>query len=78
MLQVFYLDVAKLDLDVACVCNGFQVFQTFCECFNYFGRMLQVFYLDVTKVDMVSHMLHWDHLLQPPAAAAGALESIRT
>jgi hypothetical protein len=26
MLQMFYLDVAKLDLDVACICNGFQVF----------------------------------------------------
>jgi hypothetical protein len=26
MLQMFYLDVAKVDLDVAYVCNGFQMF----------------------------------------------------
>jgi hypothetical protein len=26
MLQVFYLDVAKVDVNVACVCYGFQVF----------------------------------------------------
>ena len=69
MLQVFYLDVAKLDLDVACVCNGFQVFsgvllvfQTYVASVStIFERMLEVFYLDVAKVEMVSHMLHWDH-----------------
>jgi hypothetical protein len=26
MLQMFHLDVAKIDLDVVCVYNGFQVF----------------------------------------------------
>ena len=31
MLQVFQLDVAKVDLDVACVCNGFEVI---CKCFR--------------------------------------------
>ena len=84
MLQVFYLDVAKLDLDVVCVCNGFQVFlgvlQVFsevcCKCFNYFGRMVQVFQLDVAKVDLVLHVSHWDHMPQPPAAVVGALESV--
>jgi hypothetical protein len=52
MLQMFYLDVAKLDLDVACICNGFQVFlgvlhvfsYVCCKCFNCFGCMLQVFH----------------------------------
>jgi hypothetical protein len=33
MLQLFYLDVAKLDLDVACVCNDFQVFSCVLQVF---------------------------------------------
>jgi hypothetical protein len=45
MLQVFYLDIVKkLDLDVACVCNGFQVF----------SGILQVFQLFRTYVTSVS------------------------
>jgi hypothetical protein len=34
MLQVFYLYVAKVDLDVACVCNGFQVFSGVLQLFQ--------------------------------------------
>jgi hypothetical protein len=44
MLQMFYLDVAKLDLDVACICNGFQVF----------SGILQVFQMYVASVLTVS------------------------
>jgi hypothetical protein len=81
MLQVFYMYVAKVDPDVACVCYSFQVFffgvlqlfQTYiCKYFNYFGCMLQVFHLDIAKVDMVLHMLQWDHQPQPPTAVAEA------
>jgi hypothetical protein len=38
--------------------------------------MFQVFHLDVAKVDLVLHMLQWDHLPQPLAVAAGALETV--
>jgi hypothetical protein len=34
MLQVFYPDVAKVDLDVACICNGFQVFSDILQVFQ--------------------------------------------
>jgi hypothetical protein len=34
MLQVFYLDVVNLDLDVACFCNGFQVFSGVLQVFQ--------------------------------------------
>jgi hypothetical protein len=72
MFQVFHTYVAgvlsefaKVDLDIAYVCNGFQVFlgvfQVFQmyvrKCFICFRCMLQVFYLDVIKVDLVLHML---------------------
>jgi hypothetical protein len=59
ILQVLYLDVAY-------VCNGFQVFSRCfacvsnicCKCFSYFGRMLQVFRLGVVKVDLgVAHVV---------------------
>jgi hypothetical protein len=33
MLQVFYPYVAKVELDVACVCNGFQVFSGILQLF---------------------------------------------
>ena len=50
MLQVFYIDVAKVDRDVAHVA---MVFSSVCpECFICFRRMLQLFYLDVAKVDL--------------------------
>ena len=73
-VAIVYLYVAKVNLDVACVCNGFQVFSgvfttvsdVCCKCFNCFERMLQVFHVDIAKVDLVLHMLQWDHLSQPP------------
>jgi hypothetical protein len=34
MLQMFYLYVAKVDLDVASVCNGFQVFSGVLQVFQ--------------------------------------------
>jgi hypothetical protein len=60
-LQVFHLDVAY-------VCNDFQVFprcfasvsDVCCKCFSCFRHMLQVFHLGDAKVDLVLHMLQWD------------------
>jgi hypothetical protein len=67
MLQLFYLNVTKVDLDVAYVFNGYTCIssvsdnQTYvCKCFSCFRRMLQVFHLDVAKVVLVLHMLQWD------------------
>ena len=41
--KYFHLDVAKVDLDITYVCNGFQVFLgIFFKCFR---RMFQVFHL---------------------------------
>jgi hypothetical protein len=65
MLQVFYLDVAKVDLDIAYVTMAFKCLQMFLQRFQtyiasvsaIFGCMLQVFHLDVAKVDQVFHML---------------------
>jgi hypothetical protein len=52
MFQVFYLDVAKVDLDVAYTC----IFQSYVfKCFRCFIHMLQVFYLDV------AYVLQWLH-----------------
>jgi hypothetical protein len=47
MFQVFHLDVAKVDLDVAytCMLHGY-VF----ECFRCFICVLQVFHLDIAYV----------------------------
>jgi hypothetical protein len=50
MLQVFYIDVVKVDRDVAHVTI---VFSSVCsKCFICFKCMLQVFHLDVAKVDV--------------------------
>jgi hypothetical protein len=58
---VFYLDVAY-------ICNGFQVFHSHVSNVSFvFRRILQVLHLDVLKVDWVLHILHWD----PTAAATG-------
>jgi hypothetical protein len=70
MLQVFYTDVAKIDLDVAfvakvCTCmlqasvpNVSSIFQTYvASVSSAFFYMLQVLYLNVSKVDLVLHML---------------------
>jgi hypothetical protein len=70
MLQVFHL-VSKVDLDVAYVCYGFQVFSDIftsvsnvcCKCFSYFGLMLQVFHLNIKKVNLVLHVTMGTHLL---------------
>ena len=51
--KCFFLDVAKVYIDVACVCWLYtHVSSVYFKCFICFRRMLQVFYLDVTKVDL--------------------------
>jgi hypothetical protein len=66
MLQMFYLNVAKVDLDVAYVCNGYTRVQVFsgvlqvfemhvCKCFGYFGYTLQVFYNTPNVTSSLSH-----------------------
>jgi hypothetical protein len=62
MLQVFHLDVAKVDLDVAYIAMAIHA----SVCFKYFicfRCMLHVFHLDVSKVDLREHMLQWRHRL---------------
>jgi hypothetical protein len=51
MLQLFYLGVAKVDLDVAYVCNGY-VANVCSKCSICSRRMLKLFNLDVVKVDL--------------------------
>ena len=47
---MFYVDVAKVDQNVADVA---MVFSSVCpKCFICFRRMLQVLHLDVAKVDL--------------------------
>jgi hypothetical protein len=46
MLQVLYINVAKVDCDVAYVSSACP------KCFICFRRMLQVFCLDVAEVDL--------------------------
>ena len=55
MLQVFHLNVAKVDLDVAYV--AMTIHACF-KCFICFRCMLQVFHLDISKVDLGEHMFH--------------------
>jgi hypothetical protein len=52
MLQVFRLDVAQVDPDVAYV--AIPIHACF-KCFVCFRRMLQMFHLDVSRVDLVLH-----------------------
>ena len=53
MLQVLYIDVAKVDRDVAHVGMAIHVcFKCMFQIFHLSRRMLQVFYLDVAKVDL--------------------------
>jgi TRAP-type C4-dicarboxylate transport system permease small subunit len=69
MLQMFYLDVAKLVWDVAYVAMPIHV------CFICFRRILQMFHRNVSKVDrdVACHLwLAESGLPQPPVAAAGA------
>jgi hypothetical protein len=60
MLQVFHLDVIKVDLNVAYI--GMAIHACF-KCFICFRYMLQMFCLDVSKVDLVLHMLQWHRWL---------------
>jgi hypothetical protein len=61
MLQVFHLDVAKVDLDVAYVA------MTIHACFKHifqvhlFQTYVAVFYLDVLNVDLGEYMFHMLH-----------------
>jgi hypothetical protein len=51
---VFYMDVAKVDSDVAFVAMAIHGVASVCsKCFICFRRMLQVFYLDVAYVASV-------------------------
>jgi hypothetical protein len=53
MLQLLYIDVAKVDRNVAHVVMDIHVCSSVCfKCLIYSRRMSQVFYLDVTKVDL--------------------------
>jgi hypothetical protein len=49
MLQMFHMDVAKVNRDIAHV---IMVVYLCFKCMFCFRRMLQVFYLDVAKVDL--------------------------
>jgi hypothetical protein len=49
MLEVFYIDVVKIDWDVTHVAMVFS--SVYPKCFICFKRMLRVFHLDVAKVD---------------------------
>jgi hypothetical protein len=52
MLQVFHLNVAKVDLDVAYVVMAIHAcFKRMFQVFISFRRMLRIFYMDVLKVD---------------------------
>jgi hypothetical protein len=53
MLQLLYIDVAKLDRDVAHVVVTIHIcFKCIFQCFICSRRMLQVFCLDVAKVNL--------------------------
>ena len=51
---MFYINVAKVDLDVAHVTMVFSSVRP--KCFIYFGHMLQVFHLDVATVYWMLHI----------------------
>jgi hypothetical protein len=53
VFQVFYLDVVKIDLDVAFVAMATHMYvASVCsKCFICFGYMLKLFHLGVAKVD---------------------------
>jgi hypothetical protein len=54
MLQVFYLDIAKVNLEVAYVCNGYTRVSRVSGVYKCFRCMLQVFQLFRTHVASVS------------------------
>jgi hypothetical protein len=52
MLQVFYIDVAKLNQNVTHVTMTIHIcLKCMFQCFIYFRRMLQVFHLDIAKLN---------------------------
>jgi hypothetical protein len=57
MLQVFHLNIAKVDLDVAYVCNDFQVFLGVFASVSDVRRKSFRPMLNVAKVDLMLHML---------------------
>ena len=79
MLQVFHLDVAKIDLDVVYIA------MVIYACFkrivssvsSVFSRMLHVFQLDVSKVDLGEHMFNGPGGGAPPWVIVWAPESGR-
>jgi hypothetical protein len=77
MLQVFYLDVAYVALDIHVCCKYmFQLFQTYvasvlsrcCICCTSYKRMLQVYVLNVSLVSIVccKCFIWMLHMLQCP------------
>jgi hypothetical protein len=62
MLQIFHLDVSKVDLDVVHVAMAIHA----CfKCFICFIHMLQMFHLDVAKIDLILHVCcGYTHMFQ--------------
>jgi hypothetical protein len=57
MLQMFHLNIVKVDLDVANVCNSFQVFlDVFVSVSDVRCKSFRPM-LNVAKVDLMLHML---------------------
>jgi hypothetical protein len=61
MFQVFYLNVAKVDLECCICCSGnirmLQAYVSIVSC--VLDICFECFHLDVSKVDMVLHILQW-------------------
>jgi hypothetical protein len=53
ILQVFHLDVAKVDMDAGYIAMATHMFQVF----HMFQTYVVMFHLDVSKVDLMLHML---------------------
>jgi hypothetical protein len=63
MFQVFYLNVANVDMglwNIAYVAMAtYACCKLFFNCFMCFRHLFQMFHLDVSKVDLVVHKLQW-------------------
>jgi hypothetical protein len=69
MLQVFYLYVVKVHLDIACVCDGFQVFSGVLQLFQtYVGSISIVSDICYKSRSGVAHVA----MGSPVAAACGS------
>ena len=56
---MFLLDVAKVDLDVACVAMTIHAcFKRMFQVFHLFKTYVAWFHLDVFKIDLGEHMFH--------------------